>query len=147
MAAHRREHWPEMAPHERAPGLVQIYDVVRRTGLPNAMSARVPVPSNLNIKAWEHYLGTLGNKGHILDFVRYGFPTGYAGPISDTADTPNHPSATNFPSHIDEFVEKELALGGLVGPYDSPPFAPRCHVSPLCRAKKGTRTRGGLSPT
>ena len=137
VAAHRRNQWPAMMTHTDAPHLVKIYDVVKHTGLPNAMAARVPVPSNLNIPAWEYHLGMLGDRKNVLDFVRYGFPTGYAGPISDTVHIPNHPSDADFPSHIDDFVKKELALGGLVGPYDKPPSTPWCHVSPLMSRQKG----------
>ena len=72
-----------------------------------------------------------------MDFVEFGFPTGYAGPVSDTKGTPNHPSAENFPEHIDKFVQKEISLGGLVGPLDEPPFEPWCHVCPLMSREKG----------
>ena len=101
------------------------------------MAARVPVPSNLNLGAWKYYLGILGDRENVLDFITYGFPTGYAGPISNTLDTTNHPSATNFPEHIEEFISKELSLKGVVGPYAQPPFAPWCHVSPLMSREKG----------
>ena len=51
--------------------------------------------------------------------------------------TPNHPSATDYPDHIREFIDKEMDLGGLVGPYEKPPFVPWCHVSPLMSREKG----------
>ena len=126
-----------MTPHPAAPSLVQIYDTVRSTGLPNAMAARVPVPTNLNIGAWESHLNALGDRERVLDFIKFGFPTGYAGPPSNTIDVDNHPSATNFPTHIDYFVNKEFCLRGLVGPYDAAPFHPWCHISPLMSRKKG----------
>ena len=137
LASHRRAEWPRMTEHPTAPGLVKIYDVVRETGVPNAMGARIRVPSNLNIPAWEFCLDLIGHRGHILEFVKYGFPMGYAGPISDTVAAPNHPSATDYPTHIDEFVEKELSLGALVGPFATPPFRPWCHISPLMSREKG----------
>ena len=82
-------------------------------------------------------MGILGDRENVLDFVRYGFPTGYAGPTSDTVNVPNHPSAVDFPTYIQEFIDKELSLKGLIGPYDQPPFQPWCHVSPLMSRKKG----------
>ena len=120
-----------MVKHPMLLGLIPIYEAVKRTGLQNAMSARVHIPSNLNIKAWEYYLGLLGDRQQVMDFVKFGFPTGYVGPISDTQDVPNHPSAADYPSHVDDFIEHEIGLKGLVGPFDDPPFAPWCHVSPL----------------
>ena len=137
VAAHRRSDWPHMHNHCDFPGLVPIYEAVRATGLPNAMSARIPLPSNLNISAWEKYLGSMEGKDKVLDFVKFGFPTGYVGPTSDATDTPNHPSATNFPGHIDEFISKEIDLRGMVSPFDTPPFKPLCHVSPLMSREKG----------
>ena len=91
VAAHRRAEWPNMVLHSDFPDLVPIYNAVKDTGLPNAMAARISVPSRLNIKAWEFYLGQLGGREKVLDFVRYGFPTGYVGPVSHTVSTPNHP--------------------------------------------------------
>ena len=137
VAGHRRTQWPNMQPLQGWDHLVKIYDVVRATGLPNAMSARVPVPSSLNTGAWEYYLGMLGDRENVLDFVQYGFPTGYVCPVSNTTDTPNHPSATDFPSHIQEFIDKEMELKGVAGPYPGPPFTPWCHVSPLMSREKG----------
>ena len=115
----------------------RIYDVVRASGLPNALSARVPLPSKLNVRAWEFYLNQLEDKQNVLDFIIYGFPMGYAGPVSDTVGVDNHPSATKFPVHVSEFIDKEKGLDGVIGPYDHPPFAPWCHVSPLMTREKG----------
>ena len=137
VALHRQEHWPHIVNIEGREDLVYIYNAVRHTGLPNAMGARIPIPSKLNIEAWEHYLGCLGDRGRELDFVKYGFPMGYLGPISDTRHTPNHPSATEFPRHIQEFIDSEIRLEGLVGPFNTPPFDPWCHVSPLMTREKG----------
>ena len=137
VAAHHIQYWPDMLAGPSREALVHIYKAVKATGLPNAMKARIPVPSNLNIPAWEHYLGNIGDRERVLDFVKYGFPTGYAGPVSDTKDTPNHPSATDFPAHVEEFIAKEIELQGLVGPTASPIFAPWAHCSPLMTREKG----------
>ena len=137
VAEHRREQWPEMVQHPSHPDLVCIYDAVRHTGLPNAMGARIPVPSNLNIPAWESHLTALGGRDNVLDLIRFGFPTGYVGPTSDTTGVPSHPSASNFPDHINDFIRKEMLLNGIVGPFDCPPFTPWCHVSPLMSREKG----------
>ena len=66
VAAHRRECWPHMHEHPHSPGLVQIYNIVKSSSLPNAMSAKIPVPSHMNILAWERYLGALGNRDRVL---------------------------------------------------------------------------------
>ena len=141
VAAHRREFWPVMSQVPGRGELVYIYSRVKASGLPNAMLERIPVPSNLNIQAWEHYLGILGDRHRVLDFIRYGFPTGYAGPVSDTVGVQNHPSATEYPHHVQEFIEKELDLRGIVGPFDAPPFSPWCHVSHLMTREKGDKSK------
>ena len=119
--------------------LVQIYRAVKATGLPNAIGARILVPSKLNIQAWERYLGGSPQCHNILDFVRYGFPTGYVGPVSDTGVIPNHPSASEFPGRVEAFIEKELGLDGLLGPSPEPMFHPWCHISPLMTREKGDK--------
>ena len=124
VAEHRRRHWPSIINIPDRQGLAEVYNLVKNTGLPNAMAARVPLETKLNIPAWEWYLGGLGDRGVVLDFVRFGFPIGYVGPTSDTIDTPNHPSATRYPQHIDKFIQQEIALEGLLGPFDTPPLYP-----------------------
>ena len=137
VSQHRRAHWPDMLVHRDHTHLVPIYNAVRATGLPNAMGAQVPVPTRLNIAAWEYYLGILGDRGDILAFIKYGFPTGYAGPTSNTVGVPNHPSADNYPAHINDFITKEMSCNGVVGPFCEPPFRPWCHISPLMSREKG----------
>ena len=100
-------------------------------------SRRVYRSPNLNVPAWERHLAKLGGRENVLDFVKFGFPTGYVGPTSDTRNTPNHPSASNFPQHIEELIHKEIGLKGVVGPFPEPPFSPWCHVSPLMSREKG----------
>ena len=77
-----------------------------------------------------------------MDFLRFGFPLGYVGPISDTEGVDNHPSALQYPEQIDQFIEKEIKLGGVVVPFTAPPFHPWVHQSPLMsrpKAEEGAR--------
>ena len=135
-AQYRRENWPDIAAGTMPIELCKIYDVVKRTGLPNAMSARVPIPTTLDIKAWERNLDSIGGAPHIMDFITYGFPIGYLGPISDTRGIANHPSAVDYPRQIADFITKEIEKGGVVGPFALPPFTPWCHISPLMSRPK-----------
>ena len=74
-------------------------------GLLNAMSAGVSVLSNLNIYGFEHHLVLLGNRESTLDFLKYGYATGHVGPASTSIGVSTHPSAANFPRHVDDFIE------------------------------------------
>ena len=124
------------------PTLVKIYDAVRATGLPNAMAARRPLSTNLNLDNWGRCLGEIGGRPQLLDFLRFGFPLGYVGPVSDTTGITNHTSATDYPAQIDAFIVKERSRGGLLGPFHSPPFRQWAHISPLMsRPKSDPNTR------
>ena len=133
-AKHRRENWPtsNFGPHHSM--LSTIFSTVRDTGLPNAVGARIVLPTKLNIPAWEELL--TGYDDTLLDYIRYGFPMGYIGPTSDLTDTPNHPSVTQFVPQVDSFVDKEIGLGGLIGPFKTAPFSEWSHVSPLMTRPK-----------
>jgi hypothetical protein len=77
----------------------------------------------------------------VLDFLEYGFPASYGGPIPDSTLT-NHASARQHPSHIAKYVEKEVAHGAMLGPHSAPLFTPWSQVNPLLtRPKKDTTDR------
>ena len=127
--SHRKLNWPaaQFGPHYD--DLAKIYDVVRETGMPNACGARLTLPTELNIPAWEKYLR--GKDELLLAYIKFGFPLGYVGPVSDTVRTDNHPSARAYPAQVRRFIQKEMDLGGIVGPFKSPPFVGWAHVSPI----------------
>lgn len=139
---HRVSTWPNINNNEIDDNLVSIYQQVRDTGLPNALKARLQVPSNLNIAEWERQLSSTPDDQELLSFLKFGFPLGYMGPISESKDTPNHASAISYPQQVDRFIQKELSIGGIIGPLKNPPFNEWAHVSPLMtREKKGTDDR------
>ena len=92
-----------------------MYVVVRSTDLPNAMGAQVPVLTNLNINAWEH-LSMLGGKDRLMGFIKYGFPTGYAGPPSNRVGVPKHPSINYVPHKTpSKVLLVDACLSGVIG--------------------------------
>ena len=138
-AEHRKEHWPDMQ-GAATMGWDEIYTKVKATGLPNAKSARILLPTSLNIPAWEKYLDQSDDEIELLQYVKYGFPLGYMGPTSDTKGVPNHPSATNYKTSIDKFIAVELGHGSMIGPCDTPPFSPWMHISPIMTREKRETT-------
>ena len=138
-AKHRRGTWPRPNFDPEFHHYADIYSAVRETGLPNAIASRIVLPTKLNIPAWEKYLA--GYDDTLLDYIKYGFPMGYVGPTSDTPSTVNHPSATQFRPQIDEFIQKEKSLGGLIGPFDDPPIIEWAHISPLMSRPKADPTK------
>lgn len=141
-AQHRAGAWPAPSRHGMGIRLSDIYEQVKETGLPNMLAARVPLPSNLNIGAWERELSSSQADLELLSLINFGFPLGYAGPVSESNKTGNHKSATDFPQDIDRFIDKEITLGGIIGPMACQPFKEWCHISPLMtREKKDSETR------
>ena len=108
------------------------------TGLPNSMGARRVLPTDLNLEAWEHYLAGSGEDRDLLDGIKYGFPLGYAGPVSDTSDSTNHPSALNYPDQVQSFLDKERALRAVIGPLAQKPFVEWVHIAPMMSREKST---------
>lgn len=99
--------------------LSNIYEAVKATGLPNVCQARHLLPTNLNIPFWAKNLEDNERDRELLDMIVYGFLLGYVGPTSNVQDVGNHPSAVNFPTHIESFIHKEIQLGGSSGAYGS----------------------------
>ena len=140
-ASYKREHWPSPVQGALPDNFVKIYNAVKGTGLPNAMGARQHVPTKLDVAAWESCFDEIGGRPHLLDFIKFGFPLGYVGPVSDTQDIDNHPSAADYPSQVGQFIDKEISLGGVIGPASVPPFHPWCHTSPLMSRPKNDGDR------
>lgn len=134
LAQHRRTEWPVSAALPET--LAHIYDRVRASGLPNALGIRLQVPSGLNIENWERTFSYDSRHQEMLSFVKYGFPMGYLGPASPYDEQYNHSSAANYPVQIDKFIEKEISLGGIIGPMDQKPFQPWLHCSPMMSRPK-----------
>ena len=134
--SHRKLNWPTAWFGPQYDDLAKIYDVVRETGMPNACGARLTLPTELNIPAWEKYLR--GKDELLLAYIKFGFPLGYVGPVSDTVRTDNQPSARAYPAQVRGFIQKEMDLGGIVGPFKSPPFVGWAHVSPIMTRPKAT---------
>ena len=141
-------HWPSFsltaASDPTTAQYARIYDVVKSTGVPNHIRSRLVLPTSLNIQAWEKYLAH--RDPLLLDMIKFGFPLGYLGPVSDTVTIDNHPSATNYADKVADCIKNEVKEGGLIGPFKHPPFDGWCHVAPLMsRPKKSTEERRLIS--
>ena len=62
--------------------------------------------------------------------MRYGFPMNFLGqPDCLQYDRNAHPSAIEFPSHVDEYIQVESEMKAIHGPYVEPPFGQATHIS------------------
>ena len=122
--------------------VLKIYDCVRKTALPNYRQARIPIPTALNIPVWKHYLSSLPHDQYIIDYLEFGFPLNYQSETLPQTEFINHPSAVNFPDHVNKHIETEIHHQAMLGPFHEKPFVQWSHVSPLMtRDKKGSKSR------
>lgn len=112
-----------------------IYEAIKATAQPNYKSAKIQVSSGLNLDEWDQALAHYHDR-HICQYLRYGWPLGYHKTNPPASADQNHPSTIQHLEHVLKFVEKELSLGALVGPFSEPPFQPWTRVSPIMRRPK-----------
>lgn len=97
---------------------------------PNAFGSRVPVPTSLNIAAWESYLGDYVDKV-VVDFLAFGWPINYSSLSSPQSSDTNHGSALQYPDHVYHYIKTELSFGALAGPFKHNPLHVDLTRSPL----------------
>ena len=120
--------------------MLEIYHRVFSTGTYSYQCAKIPIPSGLNVDAWDHYLVDYGDR-EIVDFLRFGWPSSFDHHSPLLSTLKNHSSGLSYPKHIEHYIEKELSKQALLGPFSYPPIIP-LHVSPiLTRPKKDSEWR------
>lgn len=133
--------WP--APHEavlhQAPEFFATYEAVKKIGLPNSIGAKIQIESGFNLDEWDSLLQGYFDR-EICTFFRFGWPVGYHSLSPPDSVEHNHPSARQHLAAVKKFVDTELALGALVGPFSNPPFTPWCRCSPLMTRPKREST-------
>ena len=109
--------------------MLDIYRVVIACGQPNFRGARLPLPSNFDFHQLAAIPHTPANQ-QVLQYLRYGFPVGFQGPIP-TPSFGNHSSSVNHPRDVKVYIATELAEGAMLGPFSQPPFTHWCQTNPL----------------
>lgn len=78
----------------------------------------------------------------LCKLLQYGFPLQYMGYVPNATLVQNHPSAVQFPEHVDAYIQKELAEEAFLGPFAAHPFPISGHINPLMsRPKSNTNQR------
>ena len=123
------------------PGLADIYNRVRLSGKPNYRGSRIAVHSGLIIEAWRRRSHLIKDKS-LVDMLEFAFPVGFTGDRKPAEGLPNHGSAVRFPDSIEQFLEKEVRLQAMMGPFKDKPFVGWDRVNPLMtRPKRGSDER------
>ena len=117
-----------------------IYTLVQPTGLPNYLSARIPLPHALNMPVWRqllcHYSDSL-----LCDFLEFGWPINYSRSHWPVLCLQNHASALAYPQQIQDYMAQEVSHQAMLGPFNTPPF-PIYQINPLMtKSKKGCDTK------
>lgn len=108
---------------------------------PNAFGAKVLVPSSLLLATWRTLLADY-HDNIVVDFLSYGWPINYTAATRPVSSSHNHPSASNFHSHVQTYLDTELSYNAIAGPFPNPPFAEAFVCSPLQTVpKRGSSTR------
>lgn len=84
------------------------------------MSERDRIITPYDADAWDDCLATFGLVGprpDLTHWMRFGFPLGNLAPILATSTPPNYPAAVQHMAFIREYVDEQVALGRMTGPY------------------------------
>ena len=119
--------------HNKVSDIVQAQEVVRTSGLPIYLGARIPITTRLNVQAWKYHLAEyfdqqLGdliyNLASLLSLI---------GPAFWAELKKKHTSAATFSQHVDKNINEELSVQALSGPFEKLPF--RIYRSTLLRTR------------
>ena len=119
--------------------LIDAHYVIRQTGKPNFLGARIPVTSQLNVDKWEELLQGYWDQ-QLLQLLRFGFPLDFNRSCPLQSEKGNHTSATQFPLDVDAYIEEECGHGALLGPFKENLIA-NCHTSPFMTRNKPNSDR------
>ena len=78
----------------------------------------------------------------VIDFLSYSWPINYTAPTRPVSSLHNHPSASQFASHVQDYIDTELSWNAIAGPFVYPPFSDDLVCSPLQTVpKRGSSKR------
>ena len=115
---------------QKFPQLAAQYKLVKENTCANHLGARSPVTHDLFIPAWESLLSDYHDT-KLLSHLTYGFPLGFITIDRPVSNTDNHASTKGNSQAVSHYLDTELKHKALAGPFDSPPFTPWFHVSPM----------------
>ena len=108
--------------------------------VPNKDGCQILVKSNFNLEFLERELKNYHRK-HVLEFLKFGFPIDHKRSSGVAVVQRNHKGAREFKKECWKYVEKEVKLGAMIGPFEQPPFE-KFYISPLNSVpKKGKKGR------
>ena len=113
---------------------IQQHRIVKATGIPNYLGARIQVNSQLNLDEWDKILQNYWDQ-QLLQLLRFGFPLDFNRNCSLRSDNKNHSSAVDFPQDVNAYLSEEKQHKAIIGPFKIPPIE-NAHASPLMTREK-----------
>ena len=104
---------------------------VFNSGVPNFQGLRIPIASNINVREFRKRAVDYHDT-EVFEFLEFGFPINVDPSHKfNQKVVKNHSGATEFPAAINEYIEKEIAYGSLMGPFDANPLNIPLALSPI----------------
>jgi hypothetical protein len=104
------------------------------------MAKLAPVATHINVQKFRE-LGKDFYDQQIFDLLQFGFPLDLdKSNFLPNLAVVNHGSALQFPFEVQAYLDEEIKLGSILGPFEDPPF-PDLHCRPLMTAPKDGNKR------
>ena len=120
---------------DSTPYIIHAHHIIKDSGLPIFLGARIPVKSQLKPCRWRYHLKQYWGK-QLPDLIQFGFPLDFDRRQLLCSTDKNHTSALENQQHVAHYISEELSYGALYGPPIQIPFA--AHMSPLMVRDKHT---------
>ena len=92
---------------------------------------RIPLQTSLNIAKWDKYLSQYDYEDKVIvDYLNFGWPLNFVGAYPLSGEMRNHKGARDFSGYVNDYLQREVKEGRILGPFLQPPF-PKYAISPL----------------
>ena len=82
-----------------------VYDIVKNTGKPNFLQARIPVQSQLNVNSWEEALVGYWDR-QLLELIKFSFLPDFNRACDLGQYLGNHTSGTDWPGDLEAYIKE-----------------------------------------
>ena len=116
--------------------LLRLHEVVKKSGKANIRGCRIPLESRWKCDYLERELENYEDK-EVAQLCEFGWPININDDEFKVRGPPrNWRSSTDHASQMDQYIERELREGTLLGPFETNPFSSQAIVSPLSTTEK-----------
>ena len=116
---------------------VHTINTVIESGDYNFRKCKIETGHGFNIMLLNSLLADY-HDSDVVKYLQYGWPIERDPQVELKRGDRNHKGATEFPEQVDEYIDKEIQMGAIIGPFDSIPFNDNVQVgvSPISTRPK-----------